>query len=135
MLSDIPVFSVLKARMHWHQARQKVLAENVANADSPGYRRRDLQSFDAMVGGVTRTSLGGGVAMQRTTPMHLASFDQTGGYDERKGRGFETTPSGNSVSLEDEMMKIADNQGQYQLATTLYAKSLSYLRTALGRRA
>ncbi len=41
-IADIPIFSMLRTRMEWHQTRQKVLAENVANADTAGYRPRDL---------------------------------------------------------------------------------------------
>ena len=46
---------------------------------------------------------------------------------------FEVTPSGNAVSLEDEMMKVSQNQSDYQLAASLYQKSLQMLRTAVGR--
>jgi flagellar basal-body rod protein FlgB len=135
MLSDIPIFSVLKTRMQWHQARQKLLAENVANADSPGYRPRDLERFDKLVASQSGRGAPGSITVAQTAGGHLGSLDGMGRFDASRRRGFETTPSGNSVSLEEEMMKIADNQGQYQLATTLYSKSLSYLRTALGRRA
>jgi flagellar basal-body rod protein FlgB len=41
-ISDIPILSMLRTRMQWHQERQRVLAENVANADTPDYRARDL---------------------------------------------------------------------------------------------
>ena len=41
-ISDIPILSMLRTRMQWHQERQQVLAENVANADTPNYRPRDL---------------------------------------------------------------------------------------------
>ena len=41
-ISDLPIFSMLRTRMNWHQERQRLLAENVANADTPGYRPRDL---------------------------------------------------------------------------------------------
>ena len=45
-VSDIPLFSMLRTRMQWHQERQKVLAENVANADTPNFRTRDLKPLD-----------------------------------------------------------------------------------------
>jgi flagellar basal body rod protein FlgB len=41
-ISDIPILSMLRTRMQWHQERQRVLAENVANADTPNYHARDL---------------------------------------------------------------------------------------------
>jgi flagellar basal-body rod protein FlgB len=124
--------SMLKTRMHWHQTRQKLLAENVANADSPGFQPKDLRlpTFTP-AGEVT----GGALAIGRTNPLHLASTSARTGEDPREARRFEVTPSGNAVSLEDEMMKVAQNQSDYQLAASLYTKSLQMLRTAVGRRA
>ena len=57
-----------------------------------------------------------------------------GGEDPRNARRFETTPSGNAVNLEDEMLKAAQNQSDYALAASLYQKSLQMLRTAVGKR-
>ena len=41
-IPDLPILSMLRTRMQWHQERQRVLAENVANAETPRYRARDL---------------------------------------------------------------------------------------------
>jgi len=131
ILSNLPIFGALKERMHWHQARQTVLAQNVANADSPGYRAQDLTEpeFSSLL------ARAGGVAPARTDSGHmtLAGVGASGWRAAEAGR-FETTPSGNSVDLEDEMMKVAQNQMDYQLATTLYSRGMGLLRTALGRR-
>jgi flagellar basal-body rod protein FlgB len=132
-LTDLNVLSALKIKMGWHQTRQNILAENVANADTPGYRARELRppDFTEMLNG--RPS--GGPSMTRTNTMHigvgasgLSSFrlDEAGDY--------EVSPSGNAVSLEDQMMNVAENQMDYQLATTLYSRSLGLLRTAISRR-
>jgi flagellar basal-body rod protein FlgB len=130
-LTGSPLISMLKTRMHWHQTRQKLLAENVSNADTPGFQPKDLKvpTF-APSGAVTNASL---VAL-RTDPSHLAGASDRAGEDPRNARRFEITPSGNAVSLEDEMLKVAQNQSDYQLAASLYQKSLSMLRTAVGRR-
>ncbi len=130
MNGDGSIFSVLKSRMHWHQTRQKVLAENVANADTPKFRPRDLKDF-----ALTVPQLTGTMAPVRTNVMHLNGAGDGRTFDSKRVKDFETRPSGNAVSLEDEMLKVADNQSQYQLAATLYSKSLGYLKTALGRRA
>jgi flagellar basal-body rod protein FlgB len=124
--------SMLKTRMHWHQTRQKLLAENVANADTPGFQPKDLRvpSF-APTGEVT----GGALSVERTDPLHLASTSSRTGEDQHQARRFEVTPSGNAVNLEDEMLKVAQNQSDYQLAASLYTKSMQMLRTAVGRRA
>jgi flagellar basal-body rod protein FlgB len=64
----------------------------------------------------------------------MALTASRGGEDPTGARRFETTPSGNSVSLEDEMLKVSQNQADYQLVASLYQKSLQMLRMAAGKR-
>jgi flagellar basal-body rod protein FlgB len=130
-LTGSPLISMLKTRMHWHQTRQKLLAENVANADTPGFQPKDLRVPTFTPSGAPT---GAGLTVERTSPNHLASTSGRAGEDPRYARRFEITPSGNAVSLEDEMLKVAQNQSDYQLAASLYQKSLQMLRTAVGRR-
>ena len=130
-LTGSPLISMLKTRMHWHQTRQKLLAENVANADTPGFQPKDLRVPTFTPSG---TPTGTSLTVERTSPNHLASTSARAGEDPRHARRFEITPSGNAVSLEDEMLKVAQNQSDYQLAASLYQKSLQMLRTAVGRR-
>ncbi len=133
-IGDVPLFSMLKTRMQWHQTRQKVLAENVANADLPGFKPHDLREPDfrrALGAAAGRSS----VALNITNPGHISALGGAGGSaDAMNARRFETTPSGNAVNLEDEMLKVAQNQGDYQLATSLYARSMALLKTAVGKR-
>lgn len=131
--ADIPIFSMLRERMRWHQDRQKLLAENVANAETPGYRARDLRalSFNDLVQGAQPA----GVAAARTDARHIAGSDPGGArYQVRRDTGVITTPDGNRVNLEDEMLKVSQNQMDYQAATGLYQRSLGLIRTALGKR-
>src|SRR5919202_7028069 len=123
---------MLKTRMHWHQTRQKLLAENVANADTPGFQPKDLRAPTFAPDGAANP---GALAIERTDPNHLSLASSRSGEDQRFARRFEITPSGNAVNLEDEMLKVAQNQSDYQLAASLYQKSLQMLRTAVGRRA
>src|SRR5438874_923849 len=127
-ISDIPIFSMLRTRMLWHQERQRVLAENVANADTPRFQPRDLSplKFDAAPPAP--------LTIARTSPAHLASADGSTAFRLKRPGGFETLPTGNGVSLEDEMMKVAENQMDYQAATALYARGLGLLKIALGKR-
>ena len=130
--ADLPVFSILKKRMQYHQARQTVLAQNVANANSPGYKARDIDApnFASMV----KAENGRMNGPAATNAGHFRGFgDSPSAGKPREVDSFETTPSGNSVSLEDEMMKVAQNQLDYQLATTLYTRGVGLLKTALGR--
>jgi flagellar basal-body rod protein FlgB len=132
MLSDLPLLTAIKGRLAYHQNRQKVLAENVANADSPGFKPRDLKPFDLTMAALRQADDG---QPARTQPGHLLGSGGSGATGTRRAGPFETRPSGNAVSLEEEMMKLSQNNSDYQLAATLYGKSLSYLRLALGKRA
>jgi flagellar basal-body rod protein FlgB len=132
--SKLPLFSMISKRIGWLSERQKVLAENVANADTPNYKARDLKPLDfaAMAGAA-------GAGAVRLTP---ASTDQRH-FDVRPGSGSknvavkdqkaEATLSGNSVSLESEMMKVAETAMDYQLITNLYKKQIGLIRAVIGR--
>jgi len=127
---DFPLFTMLRTRMRWHQERQRLLAENVANADMPNYRPRDLAPlrFDQLRQTVAP------VALERTTSGHLAASAGTSSqFEASRLRGYEVRPSGNAVNLEEEMMKVAANQMDYQSVTTLYTRSLGLIKTALGK--
>jgi flagellar basal-body rod protein FlgB len=131
-ISDIPILSMLRTRMQWHQERQRVLAENVANADTPDFKPRDLApvKFDQQV-----PSAAAAPALTRTNPVHLAGAGGASTQFQADGKlTYETRPAGNAVSLEDEMVKVAANQMDYQAATALYGRSLGLIKTALGRR-
>jgi flagellar basal-body rod protein FlgB len=132
-LTDLPVLNALKTKMHWLQTRQRVLAENVANADTPGYAAKDLRP--AKFGDMVRSSSVQSVGVTRTNAQHItgSSFaDAAAGYGKRAGTSWETTPSGNGVVLEDEMMKVTSTQMDYQAVSSLYAKSISMLKIAIG---
>jgi len=131
MIGDLPLIAALKGRMQYHQSRQKLLAENVANSDSPGFKPKDLKPFDMMVA-AQRGAEASGPARTHAAHISTNSAQPPGG---RAAQPFESTQSGNAVNLEDEMLKLSQNNSDYQLAATLYGKSLSYLRLALGKRA
>ncbi len=132
-ISDLPVLSALRTKMQWHQERQRVLSENVANSDTPNFKPRDLvePKFD-QTGAPAGTI--GALAMTRTSALHIAPADGGGQtFDQNRKAGFETRPAGNAVSLEDEMMKASANQMDYAAVTELYSKSLHLLKTAIGK--
>lgn len=136
MLTDLPLFAALKHKMRWHEARQTVLAQNVSNADTPGYAANDLSEpdFGGMLG-AARARVTGAAFVQpaRTNAMHMTGRLGAGGMAQKEIDTFETTPRGNTVVLEEEMMRLADNQMQHQMAVGLYQKGLGLLRMALGR--
>jgi flagellar basal-body rod protein FlgB len=121
-ISDIPIFSMLRTRMHWH---------HVANADTPKFRPRDLAppQFDSKSQAVAAPMLA------RTSSSHMTgSTDPASRFQSDNNRDFEIRPSGNAVSLEDEMLKVASNAMDHQAASQLYARGLGLIKSALGRR-
>ncbi len=131
-MTSLPLVSLLRDRLQWHQARQQVLAENVANANTPGFKPRDLRPQETGAAALSASS--SGVTIDRTDPFHLAGGVSSVATDPKGATRFETKPSGNAVHLEDEMTKVAENQSDYQLAASLYQKSLAMLRSAAGVR-
>ena len=134
-MTDLPVLQALKGKLRFHEARQKVLAENVANAETPGYAARDIKAPDFFRVAVEGSGEGG-VATAVTSPMHIAAPAIGNGtpYRAQKVDGYEVTPDGNAVSLEDQMMKVTSNQMDYQTVTSLYQRSLGLLKTAVGKK-
>lgn len=130
-VTELPLFSMLKTRMRWLETRQRLLAENVANAETPGYRGRDLKQQDFS----RQLQAAASVQMVSTNPSHLAGASQTDpSFASDRSQPFEVTPRGNSVSLEEEMMRIAQNQIDHQTAATLYSRSLGLIKTAIGKK-
>jgi flagellar basal-body rod protein FlgB len=129
---NIPLFSALTEKMKWHQTRQGLLAENVANAETPGYRGRDLKSF-----GFAEHMQDLSMAKMQTVatdPGHISVMGtDSDGFGARQLNNFEITPEGNGVTLEDEMMKVTSNQMDYQAVTAIYSRSIRIIKTALGR--
>jgi flagellar basal-body rod protein FlgB len=134
-INDLPVLSALRTKMQWHQERQRVLAENVSNANTPNFRPSDLvePKFDRKGTNVDATM--GSLAMMRTSATHIGVSGGAPSFRGDGGRsGFLTKPAGNSVNLEDQMMKVSANQMDYAAATSLYTRSLGLLKTAIGKR-
>lgn len=127
----LPLFSLISQRMGWLSDRQKVLAENVANADTPGYIARDLKPVD-----FAALAKAAGARLQQTVtdPRHIdarvGSGPQAAVVKDKKA---ETTLSGNTVSIEQEMMKVADTAMDYQLITSLYRKQVGLIKAVIGR--
>ena len=127
-ISDIPILSMLRERMEWHQERQRVLAENVANADTPNYRARDLAPPD--FSHEMRLAL----TLDRTNPLHITAQGSGGSTFAADNSGrYAIRPRGNSVTHEDEMMKVASNQMDFEAAASLYSHSLALIKLAVGK--
>ena len=127
-IDGIPLFSMLRGRLSWLGERQRVVAENVANADTPGYAARDLSAptdFARALDGAR------GVGLMRTSGMHMASPTAAATpFTAEVSPDSETTPDGNSVVVEEQMLRMAESRMAYDAAIGFYQKSLNMLRLA-----
>lgn len=115
-MSEFYLFGLSSRRAEWLSARQAVVAENVANANTPAYRAKDVTSFSEVL---DTTAL----QMSGTSASHLvASAGRDFGVDETKQKPWDVTHSGNSVSLEQEMLKAGEISRDFTLSTSV-AKS------------
>jgi flagellar basal-body rod protein FlgB len=134
---DIPLFTMLKSRLGYLADRQKVIAENVANANTPGYASRDLKAFSfqakvqAASGAAAATPAG---AMAVTQPNHMqAPGAGRTGVKATKQADSEVTLDGNGVVLEDEMVKLTQARMDYDAAISFYQKSMGLLKMAVRK--
>ena len=130
-LPDVPLLSMLRERMNWLHQRQDVLSQNVANADTPGFVARDLKplDFEQALGQTTN-----GATLMTTNTRHIAlTPSHVGKFEDHETPDQESSPNGNSVALEAEMVKVSDTQSQFQAAANLYGKAMNLMKTAIGQ--
>jgi flagellar basal-body rod protein FlgB len=138
-IAQIPLFAMLRGRLGYLAERQRVIAQNVANADTPGFLPKDLKpfSFSAQVNALRApdgAAPAAGDAMAETQPGHMSLAQGAGSarskYKSVSARDSETRLDGNAVVLEEEMMKMSDARMDYDAAIGFYQKSLGLLRLA-----
>ena len=129
---NIGLFKALNAKMHYLDTRQKVLAQNVANADTPGYVPKELSKVDfgRVLENVTKDK---GVRVETTQAGHMPSANMIADPKARAARlVYEVAPDGNEISLEEQMVKSSQNTMDYNLMATLYQKNVNMIKTVLG---
>ncbi len=129
-LKDTALFLMTGDRMRWLTQRQRVLAQNIANANTPGYRAKDLRALDF------RDALRETQSNLRLSNAQGASFSAssaTDAYKVQKNRSpYEVTPDDNQVIMEEQVMKLNKTQSDYQLATKIFRKYTDLYKAALG---
>ncbi len=130
-LSKIPLFNMMATRLSWLSQRQGVLAQNIANANTPGYKPQDLKEPDFQM--LLRRSMGGSLDLAKTRGVHLSGTAGGGGkFKAIEVAGAETTPMGNAVVLEEQLIKTAETRMQYTTTLNLYRKHVNMIKAALG---
>ena len=132
-LTNLPVFNMMRRRLEWLTQRQQVVARNLANANTPGYRARDLKPLDFRRD--LQNSLGLKLPVSAPNAKHIVSSvapTQFRQFEER--RPSETTPDGNAVILEEQLGLNNEIVIQHSLITRIYGKHLQMLKSALRSR-
>ena len=132
-LTQIPLFKAMAKKLSWLTERQTVLAGNIANANTPGYRASDLKPLDfpALLDGST-----GRLTLVGTDPGHILAPPGAGNAAFKlapPAPGSDQDLTGNSVNIEDQMMKVSQTATDYAFTTSLYKKQISLIKTALGQ--
>lgn len=132
MFQNLEIFQMAHA-MAGHAGRlQVVAAQNMANADTPGYKTQTLTPFKDTL------NLGGGSAAQRATRAgHLNGISHDGAVlsagQITRDENAKSEPNGNSVAIEDEILRAVDAKRQHDRALAIYRSSLNIIRTSIGR--
>ncbi len=116
-------FAIASKRLDYIDQRQRVLAQNIANANTPDYHPRDLSPFEKLLQGGTMTPA-------RTDPAHLGGVFE--GASQILEPASARAPDGNSVSVEGELTKVADDETSANMVSNLWKTTMGMYLTALG---
>lgn len=143
-MQDLTLMSAMLKKMDWHEERQKIIAQNIANADSVGYRPMDMKPLDfkQILGGSASPlsmsvagSGGGAMSMAATSPTHFGSDAMVAGGkkvpDFKQKDVYEVAPAGNAVILEDQLLRMNENYTDHAFVSNLYQKNIAMLKMAL----
>jgi len=125
-LTQIPLFAEMAKRLQWLTARQNVISENVANANTPGYTTGDVKPLDFAK-----------LLSGQQTPLQLATTDAAhlrtpAGADSGATGEFQRTDTGTPVSLEQQMMLLSQTASDFNFTTALYQKQIALIKDAIG---
>ncbi len=135
--AKLGLFNAFEAQLRQLSQRQKVIAENIANSDTPGYRAREMETA-GFARELARATDGHAPVSMPQIEMP-AAFARLGSRAAANGHSvidknvLETKPNGNTVSLEEQLAKQADVQMDYATITNLYRKQMGLIRLALGK--
>ena len=128
MMEELEIIRMASAMARHAGARHRVIAENVANADTPGYVARDVKPFTYFVNEELKPRATRPEHAGAGGPLHSASLPRV-----MVDEAVQTSKNGNSVSLEQELVKSVEAQGQHDFAITMMRKTHKILRMGLGR--
>lgn len=128
MHENMDLFRVASAMARHAGTRQAVVAQNIANADSPGYKARDVTPFADMMSAEV-----GAFRARATRPGHLHGGQGVLTPEIQERATAHGSPNENQVSLEEEMLKAVEVKRQHDRGLAIYRSALNILRSSLGR--
>lgn len=136
---SLPLLTGLEARMRYMQRKQSVISQNIANADTPGYKARRViePRFDEVLKSVEDSGTGNLVVKpSMELPEAFKTFGSRAALDlgtEADPKVREEKPNGNNVALEDQLSEMSNTQMEYNELINLYRKQLGLFHIALGK--
>ncbi|MCK4946338.1 MAG: hypothetical protein KAS59_08765 [Alphaproteobacteria bacterium] len=140
---DLTLMQATIQKMHWHESRQKVIAQNIANADTPMYTPHDISPLnfkELLESSTSKLSLsasttGSAGHLATTNAKHLGSSSSSSSSrqvpEKNQKNPYETSPSSNSVILEEQLLKMNENYADHRLTTTIYQKNIDMLKASI----
>jgi flagellar basal-body rod protein FlgB len=136
-LNNLKLFHAMKENMDWLSQRQRLIAQNISNSDTPNYEVKDLKALDfrKVINELNGRSLHDGTKAMTLTLTNEAQIKGTiasGGFkSQRINKEYETTITGNGVKLEDQAFKMSQTSDAYKLSTELYKKYTNLMKMAV----
>ena len=137
MANDLKLMEAMSRKMDYLEARQKTLAQNIANSDTPGARPMDIAEpdFKSLLGSSTSTlSLSSPhIAVTNSKHLGLGGTSVSGAKDTEKAqkKTYEVAPAGNAVVLEEQLLKMNENYTDHRFITNLYQKNVDMLQKSV----
>jgi len=125
METQIGLFSLAEKRLAWVDQRQTLLAQNIANANTPSYQAKDVTPFAQTLAEIAPD-------LARTNARHLAGTPSKLRSDMHQ-RPQSKAIDGNAVSMDEQLTKVADTEGTQALVENLYRKYMGLFRTSIGK--
>ncbi len=132
---NLSLFKALGSKMDYLNQRQRVISQNVANSDTPGYQPKDLApvDFGSVLKGITGKSSVRPVTLQSTNASHVSNAPDSGAARSQKQKDtYEVAPAGNAVIMEEQLLNAGETAEDYTLMANLYQKHIGMLRISLG---
>lgn len=111
-MEPVYLFDLASSHAQWLSLRQAAISSNVANANTPGFKGKDIEPFNKILDSKV-------VPMAVTSPNHITTGSTMQSQGMRKEKSWDVVHSGNSISVEQEMLKAGDVNRDYSLNTAI----------------